>query len=191
MRTINIWCDGSQRQVDRTELNPRGRKISLAAWITDTGHCWFDLVYAKRSHDAEVIAVLVALHWALEEKYEKIIIYTDDQSIPESLNGKYQGRGMGDLPRTIKENTAEINIISIQRKQNKAAHKLCNEAYKQFISDETFPKRAKKSRSYLTQDAILRAKKYGWMKPVYDPFEIDQQSTKQTPMNEHGRCLNH
>ena len=180
MRTINIWCDASQRQVNRTELNPRGRKISLAAWIADTGHCWYDLVYAKRSHDAEVIAVLVALHWALEEKYEKIIIYTDDQSIPESLNGKYKGRNVGDLPQIIKENTAEINIISIQRKQNKAAHNLCNKAYKQYISDENFHKRAKKSRSYLTQDAILRAKKYGWMKTVYDPFEIDQQSTSKS-----------
>lgn len=176
MRCINICCDASQRQVERTELNPRGRKVSFAAWIADTGHYWYDLIYAKRSHDAEVTAVLVALHWALGKEYERINLYTDDRSIYDSLNGRYKGRGMGDLPELLKVGTAEVNIIPIQRKQNKAAHNLCIEAYEAYICDGIFPRKARKTTNlYLTQDAILRAKKLGWMKTVYEPSTTYQQ----------------
>lgn len=179
MRTINIWCDASQRRVDKTELRPRGRKISIAAWIADTGYCWYDLVYAKTSHDAEVTAVLVALYWALEKEYERINLFTDDRSIPESLYSKNKSKNLGNLPQMIKESTAEVNIIPINREKNQAAHNLCNKAYEQFKRDKTFSKRAKKARSYLTQDSIPRAQKCGWMKAVYNQFAIDQRKIKK------------
>jgi hypothetical protein len=45
---INIWCDGSVRRVGMTPLNPRGKRVCFAAFITDLGHCWKDMVYAKK-----------------------------------------------------------------------------------------------------------------------------------------------
>lgn len=174
MRVINIWCDASQHRVEQTELNPRGRKVSFAVWTADTGHYWYDVVYARQSHDAEITAVLVALDWALVAGYEKINIYTDDKSIPESLYGKRKGKGMGDLPEIIDESIADINIIAISRKKNRPAHKLCDETYKGFLGQGKFPK-GKKTRTYLTRYAIKQAKKNRKMRAVCEPSVTEIQ----------------
>ncbi len=166
MKKINIWCDASQKYVERTELNPRGRKVSFAAWVANTGHYWFDLVWAKPSRDAEITAVFVALDWGINEGYQTINIYTDDKSIPESLYGARKGEGMGDLPTMINESAAEINIIHIPRRENQAAHRLCNEAFAFFQVQGEIPHGGKKTRAYMTHKAIQAAQKRGIIRTV-------------------------
>lgn len=166
MKKVSIWCDASQRRVEQTDLNPKGRKVSFAAWVADTGHYWYDLIWAKPSRDAEITAVFVALYWALHEGYQTINIYTDDKSIPESLYGKHKGKGMGDLPVLIGESTAEINIKFIPRGKNQAAHRLCDEAFAYYSNLGKMPRGGKKTRSYITCEAIAKAKKQGKIRSV-------------------------
>lgn len=173
VETVNIWCDASQRRVEQTELNPRGRKVSFAAWIADSGHYWFDLVWAKRSHEAEVEAIMVALDWALSAGYHEINIYTDDSSIPGSLYGKSQGGAiLSGIREAIDENIATVKIIPIIRKENKAAHKLCDQAFVLFSSYEKIPKGGKIVRSYLNRDLIAKSRTKAYISPVCEPLNL-------------------
>lgn len=164
--TINIWCDASVKKVEMTPLNPRGRSVCFAAFVSDRGHCWQDIIYSKNSHQAEICAVMVALYWALEQGYQIINLHTDDESIVGRLGGKRKGKDMGDLPYLISEGKAEVSVIVIPRSQNRTAHKLCKQAYQEYCQGIIFPRKARKRRLYLTREAIIAAQRQGLMRAV-------------------------
>jgi hypothetical protein len=131
---VNIWCDGSIRRtkLPNTKKCPRA---AFAAFCADTGHYWYDQIYANKSSDAELSAVMVGLLWASQQGFNRIIIHTDDQTIPGNLYGPNQGNSLGDLRVLIESCAAEVEIIYIPRSQNGQAHRLCNLAYKEYLKD--------------------------------------------------------
>ncbi len=162
--TVRIWCDGSLRRtkIEGSNKNPRA---AFAAWYTDTGHYWYDQIYAKKSSDAELSAVMVGLFWAWQQGFDKIIIQTDDQTIPGNLYGPNQGKALGDL-RDLIESCADVNIIHIPRSQNGQAHRLCNLAYLEYLKDIRFPRKIKRKWSYRSLNALKEAQSQGYIKEV-------------------------
>lgn len=162
---VSIWCDGSVRRTNIPGTNKCPR-AAFAAWVTDTGHYWYDQIYAKKSSDAELSAVMVGLFWAWQQGFDKIKIHTDDQCIPGNLYGPNQGKALGDLRSLIECCAAEVEIIHIPRRQNGQAHRLCNLAYQEYIKDNKFPRKIKKKWSYRSLTALKEAQSQGYIKEI-------------------------
>lgn len=162
---VNIWCDGSIRRtkLPNTKKCPRA---AFAAFCADTGHYWYDQIYANKSSDAELSAVMVGLLWASQQGFNRIIIHTDDQTIPGNLYGPNQGNSLGDLRVLIESCAAEVEIIYIPRSQNGQAHRLCNLAYKEYLKDHRFPRKIKSKWSYRSLNALKEAQSQGYIKEV-------------------------
>lgn len=162
--TVSIWCDGSVRRtkIPGTNKCPRA---AFAAWHTNTGHYWYDQVYAWTSSEAELSAIMVALFWASQQGFESIKIYTDDQSIPNHLHGPNQGKALGDLKALI-ESCPQVSIIYIPRGQNGQAHRLCSQAYKDYLQDPRFPRKIKRKWSYRSLSALKEAHSQGYTQKV-------------------------
>jgi hypothetical protein len=162
---VRIWCDGSIRRtkIEGTNKNPRA---AFAAWHADTGHYWSYQVYARNSSDAELSAVMVGLFWAWQQGFDRIIIHTDDQTIPGNLYGPNQGNALGDLRALIQSCAAEVEIIHIPRSQNGQAHRLCNLAYQEYLQDFRFPRKIKRKWSYRSLNTLKVAQSQGYIKEV-------------------------
>ncbi|NLL17568.1 MAG: ribonuclease H-like domain-containing protein [Clostridia bacterium] len=178
--TVRIWCDGSLRRtkIEGTNKNPRA---AFAAWYTDTGHYWYDQIYANKSSDAELSAVMVGLFWAWQQGFDKILIHTDDQTIPGNLYGPNEGKALGDLRALIESCAAEVKIIHIHRSQNGQAHRLCNLAYQEYLTDNRFPRKIKRKWSYRSLNALKEAQSQGYIKEVKlfnEEISIDDKASR-------------
>lgn len=163
MVKVNIFCDGSIRRatVQGTE---RLTRAAFASWVSDSGHYWADLVYSRNSHDAEVCAIMLAIDWAVEAGYKTINIFSDDYSIIQSLTGKHQGKDLRELIKLVTRSEAQVTIQYIPRCANGDAHRLCSQAFEEYIKNSAFPRKTKRKRSYLTVEGIDKAKRKGWVK---------------------------
>ncbi len=164
LAVVSIWCDGSIRRAKIPNIMKHLR-VAFAAWHADTGQCWYDMVYAKTSSEAELSAIMMGLFWASQQGFHNIILHTDAQSIPENLYGRKQGKNLGDLPALINACT-EVKIVHIPRCQNNKAHQLCDAAYKEYLRNPIPPRKMKGKWSTHSLDTLQKAHSEGYINSV-------------------------
>lgn len=125
---LNIYTDGASRG------NPGKAGAGIAIFNKDTP---FDTISKylgkKTNNEAEYEALLLALLWIKEHKYEnkKITIYADSQLMVKQLNGEYKVKAPTIIPlfRDAKETInkcKDIKFVWVRRDENKDADNLAN-----------------------------------------------------------------
>ena len=120
-----IWIDGASRG------NPGP---SAVAWVRDDGKRrahW--LTFEGTNNRAEYLALLEALHTAVADKLEDVLVLSDSKLVVNQVNGEYACREPKLKPFLHRAETyikciPKFRINLIPRSENKKADRLCNMA---------------------------------------------------------------
>jgi ribonuclease HI len=128
-KSIEIFIDGASRG----NPGPSGIGIIFSDDKKNIIKKLFKFIGNTTNNIAEYAALIYALQEALMDKYEDIVIKSDSELLTKQLRGEYKVKNENLRPYYeqflhLSRGFANVDVVSIDRKDNNLADKLANKA---------------------------------------------------------------